>query len=221
MEGGRTDRVLFQHGEELSFTTPGYILSRLSVPSSSPLIKPRRACHRTAQKADPPTTTGDRAPPGPDLRPPAATMATAKAAGEEPALGIPYNPAQAQGSYYYPPDPYAAGRVPPNAIYAGAPKGVPLQHTMFRDTPAPFHCQSCGDAAVTSVRSKPSVASVVACMMPFFLGVCFLCPSMDCLWHKQHYCPSCGEMVAEFKKDDPCIVIDPTSWTEPSFAVPA
>lgn len=44
-------------------------------------------------------------------------------------------------------------------------------------------------------RSKPSLASVVACMMPFMLGVCFLCPSMDCLWHKYHYCPSCGEKV--------------------------
>lgn len=42
-------------------------------------------------------------------------------------------------------------------------------------------------------RSKPSLASVVACMMPFMIGVCFLCPSMDCLWHKYHYCPSCGE----------------------------
>jgi hypothetical protein len=44
-------------------------------------------------------------------------------------------------------------------------------------------------------RSKPSLASVVACMMPFMMGVCFLCPSMDCLWHKYHYCPSCGEKV--------------------------
>nr|ACN25278.1 unknown [Zea mays] len=110
---------------------------------------------------------------------------------------------------------------PPNAIYAGAPKGVPLQQTMFRDTPAPFHCQACGEAAVSSVRSKPSLASVVACMMPFMLGVCFLCPSMDCLWHKYHYCPSCGEKVGEFRKSDPCLVVDATRWSEPSFAVPA
>lgn len=74
------------------------------------------------------------------------------AAGDGPALGIPYHPAVAQGRYYYAPDPYAAGMPPPNAIYAGAPKGVPLQQTMFRDTPAPFHCQSCGAAAVSSVR---------------------------------------------------------------------
>ncbi|VAH41545.1 unnamed protein product [Triticum turgidum subsp. durum] len=140
-----SSHILFQHGEELSFTTSSF--------QPAPL-QPRRACLSSyGTETEPPTTTGDRAPPGPDPRPPAATMATAKAAGDEPALGIPYNPAQAQGSYYYPPDPYAAGRVPPNAIYAGAPKGVPLQHTMFRDTPAPFHCQSCGDAAVTSVRS--------------------------------------------------------------------
>jgi lipopolysaccharide-induced tumor necrosis factor-alpha factor len=71
---------------------------------------------------------------------------------------------EVQGRYYYAPDPYAAGMPPPNAIYAGVPKGVPLQiyasvpkgvplqQTMFRDTPAPFHCQSCGDAVVSSVR---------------------------------------------------------------------
>lgn len=100
-------------------------------------------------------------------------------------------------------------------------------------------------------RSKPSLASVVACMMPFMLGVCFLCPSMDCLWHKYHYCPSCGEkvwasrshallfsrscapvvfhlsscdetlQVGEFRKSDPCLVVDATRWSEPSFAVPA
>lgn len=50
-------------------------------------------------------------------------------------------------------------------------------------------------AVVALNRSKPSLASVVACMMPFMMGVCFLCPSMDCLWHKYHYCPSCGEKV--------------------------
>lgn len=44
-------------------------------------------------------------------------------------------------------------------------------------------------------RSKPSLAAFVGCMMPMMLGVCFLCPSMDCLWHKYHYCPSCNEKV--------------------------
>lgn len=44
-------------------------------------------------------------------------------------------------------------------------------------------------------RSKPSLAALVGCMMPFMLGICFLCPSMDCLWHKYHYCPSCKEKV--------------------------
>ncbi|CAN6238245.1 unnamed protein product, partial [Urochloa humidicola] len=159
-------------------------------------------------------------------RPLTATLATKDPAstGGEPAIGIPYHPAaEAQGHYYYapPPNPYAAGMPPANAIYAGAPKGVPLQQTMFRDTPAPFHCQACGEAAVSTVRSKPSLASVVACMMPFMLGVCFLCPSMDCLWHKYHYCPSCGEKVGEFRKSDPCLVVDVPRWSEPSFAVPA
>lgn len=47
-------------------------------------------------------------------------------------------------------------------------------------------------------RSKPSPAAFVGCMMPFMLGVCFLCPSMDCLWHKYHYCPSCNQKVTGF-----------------------
>ncbi|KAA0065514.1 LPS-induced tumor necrosis factor alpha factor [Cucumis melo var. makuwa] len=42
-------------------------------------------------------------------------------------------------------------------------------------------------------RSKISLATIVGCMMPFMLGVCFLWPSMDCLWHKYHYCLNCKE----------------------------
>lgn len=48
---------------------------------------------------------------------------------------------------------------------------------------------------IMSYRSKPSLAAVVGCMTPCMLGVCFLCPSMDCLWHKYHYCPHCNEKV--------------------------
>lgn len=99
-------------------------------------------------------------------------------------------------------------------------------------------------------RSKPSLAAVVGCMMPMMLGICFLCPSMDCLWHKYHYCPSCGEkvcsflfmmytlqlkyqlsflcnlfanllQVADFEKSDPCLVMDPPQWVQESFALPA
>lgn len=47
-------------------------------------------------------------------------------------------------------------------------------------------------------RSKPSPAAFVGCMTPFMLGVCFLLPSMDCLWHKYHYCPSCNQKVTIF-----------------------
>ncbi|KAH7683294.1 lipopolysaccharide-induced tumor necrosis factor-alpha factor protein [Dioscorea alata] len=145
-----------------------------------------------------------------------------KGKGEEPALGVPYTygtapPAQA---YYVAENPYQAGMVPPNAIY-GDPKGIPLQQTMYRDTPAPFNCTFCGSSGLTTVRSKPSVAAVVGCMMTFMVGFCFLCPSMDCLWHKYHYCPNCGEKVADFEKSDPCLVVDVPRWTEPSFAVPA
>ncbi|ERN06164.1 hypothetical protein AMTRI_Chr06g192530 [Amborella trichopoda] len=144
---------------------------------------------------------------------------------EEAVVGIPYGYGNAQPmvppqTYYTAPNPYQAGMIPSNVIY-GDPKGVPLQQTIYRDTPAPFNCVYCGSSGLTNVRSKPSLASVVACMMPFMLGVCFLCPSMDCLWHKYHYCPSCGEKVAHFEKKDICAVADPVHWTEESFAVPA
>ncbi|KAM0935984.1 putative LITAF domain containing protein [Dioscorea sansibarensis] len=141
---------------------------------------------------------------------------------EEPALGVPYPYATAPPAqtYYVAENPYQAGMVPPNAIY-GDPKGIPLQQTMYRDTPAPFNCTFCGSSGLTTVRSKPSVAAVVGCMMTFMVGFCFLCPSMDCLWHKYHYCPNCGEKVADFEKSDPCLVVDVPRWTEPSFAVPA
>nr|GMD53146.1 GSH-induced LITAF domain protein [Ipomoea batatas] len=180
---------------------------------------------------------------------------------EEPAIGIPYNPAyQApapppQQQYFVQQNPYQAGVIPPNAI-VGDPKGIPIQQTMYRDTPAPFNCIHCGNSGLTLVklwavqvltsadlvcqspssmgvsvfpfqiikmvvsRSKPSLAACVGCMMPMMLGVCFLCPSMDCLWHKYHYCPSCKEKVADFEKSDPCIVMDPPQWKELSFALP-
>nr|GMD50992.1 GSH-induced LITAF domain protein [Ipomoea batatas] len=122
---------------------------------------------------------------------------------EEPAIGIPYNPAyQApppppQQQYFVQQNPYQAGVIPPNAI-VGDPKGIPIQQTMYRDTPAPFNCIHCGNSGLTLVKSKPSLAACVGCMMPMMLGVCFLCPSMDCLWHKYHYCPSCKEKVRSF-----------------------
>ncbi|XP_072978917.1 GSH-induced LITAF domain protein [Typha angustifolia] len=158
-------------------------------------------------------------------------MATKGMGGEEPAVGVPYAypgagnynghmAAPAPAAFYVRENPYQAGEIPPNAVF-GDPKGIPLHQTMYRDTPAPFQCVYCGSSGLSSVRSKPSLAAVVACMMPFMLGVCFLCPSMDCLWHKYHYCPSCGEKVAEFKKSDPCLVMDPPSWNQESFAVPA
>lgn len=147
---------------------------------------------------------------------------------EQPVMGIPYNPnyqpppvyAPPQQQYYVGNNPYQSGRIPPNAVF-GDPKGVPLQQTIYRDTPAPINCAFCGSSGLTSVRSKLSLAAVVGCMTPFMLGVCFLCPSMDCLWHKYHYCPHCNEKLADFEKNDVCLVMDPASWAEPSFALPA
>ncbi|KAE8730300.1 Humj1 family protein [Hibiscus syriacus] len=73
---------------------------------------------------------------------------------EEPVVGVPY---------YAGPrvDGYQEGRIPPNAIY-GDPKGIPIQQTMYRDTPAPFNCPYCGNSGLTLVRSKPSLAAVIA-----------------------------------------------------------
>ncbi|KAF9607099.1 hypothetical protein IFM89_032215 [Coptis chinensis] len=135
---------------------------------------------------------------------------------EEPAVGIPY---QQQQGYYVGHNLYQAGMVPPNAIYDD-PKGIPLQQTIFRDTPAPFNCVYCGSSGVTTIKSKPSLAAAVACLVPFGLGICFLCPSGDCLWHKYHYCPNCKEKVADFEKSDACMVMDPPQWSQTSFAVP-
>ncbi|KAK2977937.1 hypothetical protein RJ640_016614 [Escallonia rubra] len=58
-------------------------------------------------------------------------------------------------------------------------------------------------------------------MMPMMLDRCFLCPSMDCIWHKYHYCPSCNEKVAEFEKFDPGVVMDPPCWIHDNFTLPA
>ncbi|KAK4486046.1 hypothetical protein RD792_008709 [Penstemon davidsonii] len=144
---------------------------------------------------------------------------------DEPAIGIPYNaayhaPPPMTQQYYVGVNPYQAGAIPPNAV-VGDPKGIPLQQTIYRDTPAPFSCLHCGGSGLTTVKSKPSLAAFVGCMMPLMLGICFLCPSMDCLWHKYHYCPSCNQKVADFEKSDPCIVMDPPQWLQRSFALPA
>ncbi|XP_047259036.1 uncharacterized protein LOC107876225 isoform X2 [Capsicum annuum] len=91
---------------------------------------------------------------------------------DEPAVGIPYNPAYSQApmpqqqipynpayqapmmpqqQYYVGENPYQAGMVPPNAIY-GDPKGIPIQQTIYRDTPAPFNCLHCGTTGLTNIN---------------------------------------------------------------------
>lgn len=42
-------------------------------------------------------------------------------------------------------------RYPPNAIF-GDPKGIPIHQTIFRDTPAPFHCPHCSNSSLTTIR---------------------------------------------------------------------
>lgn len=76
----------------------------------------------------------------------------------EPAIGIPYNatyqaamPQQHHHHYYIGNNPYQAGMIPPNAV-VGDPKGIPIQQTMYKDTPAPFDCVHCGSSGLTTVR---------------------------------------------------------------------
>ncbi|KAG8365823.1 hypothetical protein BUALT_Bualt17G0011900 [Buddleja alternifolia] len=141
---------------------------------------------------------------------------------DEPAMGIPYQAptGEPQQQYYYARNPHQAGMIPPNA-FVGDPKGIPIQQTIYRDTPAPFHCVYCGGSGLTTIKSKLSLAAFVGCMVPMMVGFCFLLPSMDCLWHKYHYCPNCNEKVADFEKSDACLVVDPPNWEQQSFAVPA
>ncbi|KAL6011723.1 hypothetical protein ACLOJK_002187 [Asimina triloba] len=79
-----------------------------------------------------------------------STAKIAMSKDDQPALGIPY-PYQAnpqppmQG-----PHPHQDGLIPPNAVF-GDPKGIPLQQTMFKDTPAPFNCVYCGSSGLTDV----------------------------------------------------------------------
>lgn len=67
--------------------------------------------------------------------------------GDEPVVGVPFYVAQ---------NPYQAGAVPPNAVF-GDPKGIPIQQTIYRDSPAPFNCVYCGNTGITTVRSKKQI----------------------------------------------------------------
>lgn len=64
------------------------------------------------------------------------------AKGDEPVVGVPFYVGQ---------NPYQRGGIPPNAIF-GDPMGIPIQQTIYRDTPAPFSCVFCGSSGVTQVR---------------------------------------------------------------------
>jgi hypothetical protein len=61
---------------------------------------------------------------------------------DEPVVGVPFYVVQ---------NPYQAGAVPPNAVF-GDPKGIPIQQTIYRDSPAPFNCVYCGNTGITTVR---------------------------------------------------------------------
>ena len=62
---------------------------------------------------------------------------------------IPYPP---QNQYVVHENPYQRGMIPPTAIFDRVPYGIPLQETVFRDTPAPFECPNCGTPGLTSVK---------------------------------------------------------------------
>ena len=46
---------------------------------------------------------------------------------------------------------YERNGIPPNAII-GDPKGIPIQQTIYRDTPAPFNCPHCANTSLTTIR---------------------------------------------------------------------
>lgn len=61
---------------------------------------------------------------------------------ERPVIGVPFFMTQ---------NPYQAGTIPPTAIF-GDPMDAPIQETIYRDTPAPFHCPFCGNTGLTDIR---------------------------------------------------------------------
>ncbi|GBG69611.1 hypothetical protein CBR_g4442 [Chara braunii] len=137
------------------------------------------------------------------------------------AQGIPVAANQMRPFHVAPVDnPMAEGMMPPNAIFMN-PAGLPLRKTCFGDTPAPFICPHCSKPGLSRVKPRISLAAFVGCMIPVFVGFCFLLPGCSCLWHKVHYCDMCGGKVYEVKKSDPCLVMDPANWTVQSYAIPA
>jgi len=46
---------------------------------------------------------------------------------------------------------YERNGIPSNAII-GDPKGIPIQQTIYRDTPAPFNCPHCANTSLTTIR---------------------------------------------------------------------
>ncbi|KAG6528435.1 hypothetical protein ZIOFF_010610 [Zingiber officinale] len=176
-------------------------------------------------------------------------MATKGKEGE-PALGVPYGYAYGQEApqpqpqpqpqvYYGGQNPYQAGAIPPNAVY-GDPKGIPLQQTMYRDTPAPFQCVFCGSSGLTTVRLKQEYTDDISVIV---IATSFLAeepevkplniktkPGSCCWLHDAIHAGSLLPLpihgllmaqVADFEKSDPCLVMDPPHWQEMSFAVPA
>ena len=64
---------------------------------------------------------------------------------EKVAVGVPVQ------LYYGGENEYQRGMIPPNTVF-GDPKGIPIQQTIYRDTPAPFNCPYCAHTALTTVR---------------------------------------------------------------------
>ncbi|PRQ37645.1 hypothetical protein RchiOBHm_Chr4g0404941 [Rosa chinensis] len=96
----------------------------------------------------------------------------------------------------------------------GDPRGVLLQHTICRDSPAPFNCLYCGDTRLTDgLILGLKIFDVIDGWDLIFDAICGL--------KKIISKPSLASVVAEFEKSDPCIVMDPPNWTEASFAGPA
>ncbi|KAL8112215.1 hypothetical protein AgCh_019780 [Apium graveolens] len=97
-------------------------------------------------------------------------------------------------------------RYPPNAIF-GDPKGIPIQQTIFRDTPAPFQCPHCSNSSLTTIRllisKRPilvlswtlqtGLSQAMPCLLDLLHPINFLCTARAsdvCLFYDLHlHCP--------------------------------
>eukprot|EP00931_Biecheleriopsis_adriatica_P096176 TRINITY_DN69828_c0_g1_i1.p1 TRINITY_DN69828_c0_g1~~TRINITY_DN69828_c0_g1_i1.p1 ORF type:complete len:129 (-),score=17.11 TRINITY_DN69828_c0_g1_i1:94-480(-) len=75
-----------------------------------------------------------------------------------------------------------------------------IYETGFGDFPQRFTCQWCGTSGTSIVQSEVSGGTMalagVICVIGCDCGCCLIPFCLDSCKEKQHFCPSCGRMVA-------------------------